>query len=149
MAFYSNGQQVAAGTHMHEARWSPCHIHSKILAMSEKMHMAFLVLPPLSLFSWQQFILASSRLSSLCNDMALKHTNLGLQLASSQHCQQSQLLLGEGGGGGSAASTGGAPANQQWLGTPKEAHAYSPSVAPRRSRTGASCIGIGIAGSSL
>ena len=100
MAFDSNGQQVAAGTHMHEARWSPCHIHSKILAMSEKMHMAFLVLPPLSLFSWQQFILASSRLSSLCNDMALKHTNLGLQLASSQHCQQSQLLLGEGGAGG-------------------------------------------------
>lgn len=100
MAFDSNGQQVAAGTHMHGARWSPCHIHSKILAMSEKMHMAFLVLPPLSLFSWQQFILASSRMSSLCNDMALKHTNLGLQLASSQHCQQSQLLLGEGGGGG-------------------------------------------------
>ena len=86
MAFDSNGQQVAAGTHMHEARWSPCHIHSKILAMSEKMHMAFLVLPPLSLFSWQQFILASSRMSSLCNDMALKHTSLGLQLALSQHC---------------------------------------------------------------
>jgi len=77
--------------------------------MSEKMHMAFLVLPPLSLFSWQQFILASSRLSSLCNDMALKHTNLGLQLASSQHCQQSQLLLGEGGGGGGGQQRQGEP----------------------------------------
>ncbi len=44
------------------------------------------------------------------------------------------------GGGERAASTNGVPVKQLLLCTPEVAHAYSPSTAPRRTRTGASCI---------
>ncbi len=49
------------------------------------------------------------------------------------------LLLCERGGEG-AASTNGVSVKQLWLCTPEVAHAYSPPNAPRRTRTGASCI---------
>lgn len=61
------------------------------------------------------------------------------EFPSTQKCSLFMLLSCDR-GGERAASTNGVPIKQLWLCTPEVAHASSPSTAPRRTRTGASCI---------